>query len=960
MKHLFIFSLMIVFILTAKNKYEYASVNISGLEDIKFLQENKIDIDRTSFTGKGLPESVQVYVTNEEFQFIEKEGYVVKWTPLVLPSKLTDYRYNEEIEDSMDVWELRYPDICKKIIIGYSVQNRPLCVLKISDNVDIEEAEPEFKYTSTMHGDEVTGVEMNMYLIENILKGYETNVDTMQFIVNNTELYIMPLHNPDGMALGQRYNANNVDLNRNFPEWTHGDSNVAGSYTPYSGTTTAIENIAIMNWSNDHNFVLSANFHGGALVANYLLDAKVGFSSGQYAACPDDEHVTWMAYNYSVRNTPMFNGSFTDGITNGCEWYTIDCGMQDWNYNYHNDLEVTLELSVAKWPAFSEMAGFWEDNRESMFWYLSAVHKGIYGAVIDYDTGLPLDATIEIIGIDKEYYTDPDFGDYYRILIPGTYSMTVSAPGYISQTINNIVVTDDTGVFKEATEVNVQLIQDGTQGGLFSLQQSSLSYGDVTIERSSVKQFTIENTHLSEAMIGEITTIVDFIVTDAVKSKQKNVLGYTIPPSSTQTFDLEFNPQSEGVYSGDITITSSDPNNLSNTLPVSGNSIIPDINLSVLDTLVVNTIPGGSAQKSFNIENIDTGILDYSMSVNYKDAKDISKASGGPDTFGYTWKDGYEGDGPTYIWVDITGTGTPLGLDDDGESGAIDLGFTFNYYGVDYTSIVVGANGAVTFTGTDIAFQNPMIPDPATSNAVIAPFWDDLDPSSGQSDDIYYYYDSANNRFIIQYNEIINFNGSNKNTFEIILNENGKILFQYQLMNGTLNSCTIGIENEDGTDGLQVVSNNTYLENDLAIEFNPNTTPEWLSLDIVSGSVVPSNFITITAFCDATELLSFASYHADINIFSNDPDEPIKVLPVKLVLSDILATPQNVIPDGTTNLVLLYWDVVSGANLYRIYRSITPYSGFTEIGTSSTPDYTDNDILSGNKYFYQITADNAK
>jgi len=92
-----------------------------------------------------------------------------------------------------------------------------------------------------------------------------------------------------------------------------------------------------------------------------------------------------------------------------------------------------------------------------MFWYLSAVHKGIYGIVTDDSTGLPINATIRLDGINKDYFTDPDCGDYYRILKPGTYSMTVSATDYYPVTINDIVVTDDTGVFKEATEVNVQL-----------------------------------------------------------------------------------------------------------------------------------------------------------------------------------------------------------------------------------------------------------------------------------------------------------------------------------------------------------------------------------------------------------------------------------------------------------------------------------------------------------------------
>ncbi|NOR44484.1 MAG: DUF2817 domain-containing protein [Candidatus Delongbacteria bacterium] len=837
MKKIIIFILTLSMILLAKNKYEYATVKISGIDDIKFLQENKIDIDRTSFTGKALPETLTVYVNDEEFQMLEKENYVVNWKPISRPEKLTDFRFNEDIGDSMLVWQNRYPAICKRIQIGTSVQGRELWVLKISDNVDVEEAEPELKFVSTMHGDEVTGVEMEMYMIEDILYGYQANNDTMQFIVNNTELYVMPLMNPDGMANNSRYNANSVDLNRNFPEFEYGEPNDPALEEP--------EIAAMINWSNDHNFILSTNYHGGALVTNYLFDKDNNVANYLYAACADDEHVTWLAYNYSMRNTPMFNSSsFTDGITNGNEWYSIDGGMQDWNYKYYNDIDLTLEISSTKWPAFSEMTGFWQDNRDAMYWYLSAAHKGIYGVVTDFDTGLPLDATIEITGIDKEYNTDPDHGDYYRILKAGTYSMTVSAPGYLPQTINNIVVTDETGVFKEATEVNVQLTMGAN----------------------------------------------------------------------------------------------------------------PDITLSQTDTLTIMAAPSTTGNNTFDIGNIDTEDLIYNLSINYPQG---NKASGGPDTFGYTWKDSDEGDGPIYNWEDIATSGTSLSLSDDGISSVISLGFNFNFYGTDYSTVRIGANVAITFTGSEISYDNPLIPSTASPNAIIAPFWDDLDPSSNSSDDIYYYSDIANGKFIVQYNEIVNYSGSSKNTFEIILYQDGMIVFQYSSMNGILDACTIGIENGTGTDGLSLAYNTSYVKNNLAIEFNPNFLPQWLSLNPISGTIMQSGSNLITATADATDLI-YGLYYADIIITSNDPDENTLILPVKFTVTDMLTSPINVVPNTSASSCSLSWDAVGGATIYNIYRSEDPYSGFSLIGSSGANSYIDNDVLLGNKYFYQITADNTK
>ena len=434
--------------------YEYADIIVEGIDDVMFLQDNNINIDRTSVGPGGKPVNgkITAYVNQQEFELIRKYGYSVEWAPLQIRDK-SSYRNNEAIGDSMLIWQNRYPEICNRIQIGTSVQDRPLWVLKISSDVNNSRPVPAVKFIGTMHGDEVVGLELQMLMIENILKGYEAENDTMRFLVDNTEMYFMPLMNPDGMALNRRGNAHGYDLNRNFPEGTAGD--------PDSVNPDLLPEIqAMIDFTAKHNFIISTNFHGGALIANYLYDKDYDVPSGSYAACPDDEHVTWLAYNYSVRNTPMFTNpspSFPNGIVNGSRWYSISGGMQDWNYRYHNCLDITLEVSVSKWPDYSTIPEFWSDNRESMFWYMFSAHRGIYGTVTDLATGEFLSAEIEIEGIDKIYYTDPDHGDYYRVLKPGVYNMTVSAEGYKPATITGIEVTDGTGVFKEATEVNVLL-----------------------------------------------------------------------------------------------------------------------------------------------------------------------------------------------------------------------------------------------------------------------------------------------------------------------------------------------------------------------------------------------------------------------------------------------------------------------------------------------------------------------
>ena len=161
MKIIFVFMLAATVMLSAFVKmHEYAEVKINTREDIKFLQDNDIDIDRTGFGqgGKPIDGKVTVYVTEHQFSLLTEKGLSAKWTPSVLPADKNSYRFNEAIGDSMLIWQNRYPDICERIQIGSSVEGRPLWVLKITDSLNIEEAEPEVKFISSIHGDEVTGL----------------------------------------------------------------------------------------------------------------------------------------------------------------------------------------------------------------------------------------------------------------------------------------------------------------------------------------------------------------------------------------------------------------------------------------------------------------------------------------------------------------------------------------------------------------------------------------------------------------------------------------------------------------------------------------------------------------------------------------------------------------------------------------------------------------------------------
>ena len=405
-------------------------ITFNELTELQQLVEMGIDLDHHRTLSE-----VHAFVTDEEFEQIQQMEFEIKEIPNQAKlyfeklkestrssrNPMEDYHNYNELTAFMQEIADQYPDITRLESIGQSVQGRELWVMEISDNPGVNELEPEFKYVANMHGDETVGRELSLYLIEWLVDGYG-NDSRATSLINNTAIFIMPTMNPDGFEMGQRYNANGIDLNRDFPD----------QFTDVSNTTNgrAPETKAVMEWTWEHHFVLSANMHGGALVANYPFD---GPNSGSYSASPDDDLFIHISLAYADAHPNMESGGFSNGITNGAQWYAIFGGMQDWNYIWEGDFDITLEQHEIKWPNSNQLPGLWNDHREPMLSYLEEVHDGIRGIVTDAETGEPMVANISVQGIDHDITPDPENGDYYRLLTPGTYTLTAQAFGYLAQ-----------------------------------------------------------------------------------------------------------------------------------------------------------------------------------------------------------------------------------------------------------------------------------------------------------------------------------------------------------------------------------------------------------------------------------------------------------------------------------------------------------------------------------------------
>ena len=243
--------------------------------------------------------------------------------------------------------------------------------------------------------------------------------------------------------------------------------------------------------------------------------------------------------------------------------------------------------------------------------------------------------------------------------------------------------------------------------------------------------------------------------------------------------------------------------------------------------------------------------------------------TGGPDAFGYIWIDSDEPGGPQYNWVDIKAVGTQIsGLGDDTNLGPFPIGFDFPFYGNTYNSIRVCSNGWVSFTSTSTSYSNLAIPSAAEPNNAVYPFWDDLNFSI-PGGTAWYYYDAANNRFIIQYDSVSFYSGTGTNTFEVILRPGGDILVQYRSMTGTVSSSTVGIENLDGSIGLQVVFNAPYIHNNLATLYSRDVS--WMSTNITEGSLAPADSQSVELRYHP-EGMTGGDYDAHLRISGNTTD----------------------------------------------------------------------------------------
>lgn len=271
----------------------------------------------------------------------------------------------------MQNWASEFPSLCHIDTIGTSLQGRLILSMYIEPNTDDDLYRPEFFYSSTMHGDEVTGFVMMLRLIDTLLHGYGVNPQYTS-LINRTRISINPLANPDGtyrsgnhtVSGSMRYNSNWVDLNRNYPDPFGSD--------PLSSQQQ--ENTAMIEYVSNHNFRLSANLHGGSEVMNYPWDSYTSDEN------PHPKRDWWIEVckrfvdTLRTYSSSHFRDVTTEGYIEGGDWYVISNGRQDYMNYYHDCLELTMEISSSKTLSSNQLPEYWRFLQHSLVNYIEEIH----------------------------------------------------------------------------------------------------------------------------------------------------------------------------------------------------------------------------------------------------------------------------------------------------------------------------------------------------------------------------------------------------------------------------------------------------------------------------------------------------------------------------------------------------------------------------------------------------------
>jgi hypothetical protein len=408
-------------------------------------------------------------------------------------SSCENFVTHEALGDLLAGYETSYPDVARRLVVGQSFEGRELWALVVSAEPDIESPEPEVRIIGGIHGNECLTVEMVLSIIGWVLEGYGHDEQLTNW-VEGGELVFVPLVNPDGYMArpARRRNANGVDLNRNLGfAWVGANGRMGEGSRPFS----EVETRALRALGQDRSFVLGLSYH-----------TKANYVNGPWNFTPHPPPDAALI----DRCGTAYGGDSPYRVVFGWDWFTITGDHNDWSLGTRGTFDWTIELT-------SDSELNWQVHEAGLRQFIPFAFRGLKGKVEDGRDGSPVAARLELEPWGAPIYTDPEVGDFHRPLLPGSYRLRVSAPGYESAEVSDVVVTDE--------EVTVASFALKPQSEQETLECPAFAVTAMTLPR------VIENDSFSAATYGNRT--LPWAALGGPDGRY-----YSLSPGGTVTLDL--------------------------------------------------------------------------------------------------------------------------------------------------------------------------------------------------------------------------------------------------------------------------------------------------------------------------------------------------------------------------------------------------------------------------------------
>ncbi|MDT8393395.1 MAG: M14 family zinc carboxypeptidase [Bacteroidales bacterium] len=383
-------------------------------------------LSELSLNGDYGPDHAILYVIPKEAAMLDDAGIRYEILKNDLNAFYEDFWNNraayhsyQEIVDLADSLATEFPDICLKVMYGESMGGRELAALKISDNAIADENEAEVFFDGGIHGDEIGGPENCIRFARDLCIKYG-NDPYITDLIDNREIWIYYMVNPDGRENMTRYNNAGVDLNRDY-------GYMWDAWGGSTGAFSQIETKKLRNCAYENQFVVHTTYHSGT---EYISCPW----SYRPEAPPDNNHILQLAGLYSSESgyADLEYGQGNTGM------YAINGSTKDGNYGANGAISWSMEISNLKQPPASQIMQYYNWNYPAMLAMIEYAGYGLEGTVTDAVTGDPVRATV-FINEYMQTFTDSTAGDYHKYVLPGKYMIKIVANGYESMTTTDSV-----------------------------------------------------------------------------------------------------------------------------------------------------------------------------------------------------------------------------------------------------------------------------------------------------------------------------------------------------------------------------------------------------------------------------------------------------------------------------------------------------------------------------------------